>query len=433
MLLAYLNELGTFSQVFTAPHMCFRRYDRESLEVWKLIKADHDGDEHTFQSELEEDSSKRERVCQFFLDKKRRFDSGNNNSVEKLNRFIKAIEPVQDYLSITFEKWSPPQVVVIGGQSDGKSTLLEMLTGLPIFPTLNKRCTKMPIRVKLRNGEKVLPLVTMHNTRTGTSGTEKEVPIKELNNTVKELMDEALKEERSSNNAQEEVAEGEVQICAEHILELELTGPDYPALDFLDLPGIVSSPAELAMQTEKLVEKWIRKESDRSVYLVVVPASLSDSSASLALKMIGNLDKELNLGERCVGVITKCDRCPARDQRDVETYVEAMIKGTLQGDNSKLITNGFVAVMCKPAFNHDRKNWEDCTAEIQQRKDYEMAWWLYEALRNPTIRSIVETKQNGCDKLLNQVAELYNKYVRKTWVPQTLKKFNEKQAELHHK
>ena len=151
------------------------------------------------------------------LGQERRFDSGDNNSVEKLNRSIKAIEPVRP-LSITFEKWSPPQVVVIGGQSDGKSTLLEMLTGLPIFPTLNKRCTKMPIRVKLRNGEKKVPLVTMHNTRTGTSGTEEEVPIKKLNDTVKKLMEEALQEERSSNNAQEEVAEGEVQICASTFL-----------------------------------------------------------------------------------------------------------------------------------------------------------------------------------------------------------------------
>jgi hypothetical protein len=43
-----------------------------------------------------------------------------------------------------------PQVVVIGSENHGKSTLLERLIGFPIFPRHRTLCTRCPIRVKLR-------------------------------------------------------------------------------------------------------------------------------------------------------------------------------------------------------------------------------------------------------------------------------------------
>ena len=55
-------------------------------------------------------------------------------SVEALGRFLEAIDPIRDLLDTTLDGWEPPQVVVIGGQSDGKSTLLERITMLPVFP-----------------------------------------------------------------------------------------------------------------------------------------------------------------------------------------------------------------------------------------------------------------------------------------------------------
>ena len=41
---------------------------------------------------------------------------------------------------------------------------------------------------------------------------------------------------------------------------------------------------------------------------MVVPATLSDVAASLGIAMIKKLDNELNLKDRCIGVITKSDR-----------------------------------------------------------------------------------------------------------------------------
>ena len=44
-----------------------------------------------------------------------------------------------------------PQVIVVGGRSAGKSSLLESITKCPIFPRHEDFCTKMPIILKMKN------------------------------------------------------------------------------------------------------------------------------------------------------------------------------------------------------------------------------------------------------------------------------------------
>ena len=43
-----------------------------------------------------------------------------------------------------------PRVIVVGGKSAGKSSLLEMITKCPIFPRHSDFCTKMPIKLQLK-------------------------------------------------------------------------------------------------------------------------------------------------------------------------------------------------------------------------------------------------------------------------------------------
>jgi hypothetical protein len=49
----------------------------------------------------------------------------------QLSKFFAAIDPVRDMLNVTLDGWEPPQIVTVGGQSSGKSSLLERLTMLP--------------------------------------------------------------------------------------------------------------------------------------------------------------------------------------------------------------------------------------------------------------------------------------------------------------
>lgn len=72
----------------------------------------------------------------------------------------------------------PPQLVVIGGESSGKSSLLERITMMPIFPQDIERCTRVPVRVFMRRGviSKVAKLI-VRNLKTRAEVIEWFIPI----------------------------------------------------------------------------------------------------------------------------------------------------------------------------------------------------------------------------------------------------------------
>lgn len=68
-----------------------------------------------------------------------------NNSA--FGHFNAAIQKITAYLPLSL---SPlPKVIVIGGKSAGKSSLLESITKCPIFPRGSSLCTKRPIKLQL--------------------------------------------------------------------------------------------------------------------------------------------------------------------------------------------------------------------------------------------------------------------------------------------
>jgi hypothetical protein len=54
----------------------------------------------------------------------------------------------------------PPQIIVLGNEKSGKSTLLERLTMMPVFPKDEEICTRMAIQLRLRRGTPLAPLPT---------------------------------------------------------------------------------------------------------------------------------------------------------------------------------------------------------------------------------------------------------------------------------
>lgn len=73
----------------------------------------------------------------------------DSDSVRALNHIFKITDDLEDVLSEILEGWDSPQVVVIGRENTGKSTILERLCMLPMFPRDSKVCTRMAIRVKV--------------------------------------------------------------------------------------------------------------------------------------------------------------------------------------------------------------------------------------------------------------------------------------------
>ena len=84
------------------------------------------------------------------------FDLAGQSIVARLQNssfglFTACIADIKSYLPGVHFKL--PQVIVVGGKSAGKSSLLEMITKCPVFPRHTDFCTKVPIRLQLKRVE----------------------------------------------------------------------------------------------------------------------------------------------------------------------------------------------------------------------------------------------------------------------------------------
>jgi hypothetical protein len=184
-----------------------------------------------------------------------------------------------------------PQLVVVGNENAGKSTLLERLCMMPIFPHDEDICTRMRIQVRLRRGAAQAPRLEVFNLRTKKrEGAVKTVPTETANVDVREAMGRLLSQQQRCITG----------VTADHMLILHVQSPSVPTLDLVDLPGIMAiaasdEPADMPAQTKALVANHIDESKDYSVFLACVDASLppNQSEALKLLQQKNVLDKTI--------------------------------------------------------------------------------------------------------------------------------------------
>ena len=74
---------------------------------------------------------------------------GNGDSIRALNHIFKITDDLEDVLHELLDGWDFPEVVVIGRENTVKSTILERLYMLPMFPRDSEVCARMVIRVQV--------------------------------------------------------------------------------------------------------------------------------------------------------------------------------------------------------------------------------------------------------------------------------------------
>ncbi|CAK9113924.1 Dynactin subunit 1 (150 kDa dynein-associated polypeptide) (DAP-150) (DP-150) (p150-glued) [Durusdinium trenchii] len=241
-------------------------------------------------------------------------------SAERCAGFFDVIDPLKDLVAV--EQLTAPQVIMLGQESTGKSTLLERLTGLPIFPRNADLCTRALIKVRLRRGEtrKLKLLVQdMQSQEDEPSAFGEELELKDLGNAVMKEMTRQVRLEalRSESPAQSEkfyaqhVREDPLEpsdgLCTKKLLVVELISPKAPNLDVVDCPGLVAAaalgrPENVAASTAQLVRSYAKKHRHSALFVVAVKASEQPNN-SLAMRLV----QEVGL-ERCaLGVLTMTD------------------------------------------------------------------------------------------------------------------------------
>ncbi|XP_012415120.1 dynamin-1-like protein isoform X5 [Trichechus manatus latirostris] len=217
-----------------------------------------------------------------------------------------------------------PQIVVVGTQSSGKSSVLESLVGRDLLPRGTGIVTRRPLILQLvhvspedkrkTTGEENDP-ATWKNSRHLSKGVEAEEWGKFLH-TKNKLYTDFDEIRQEIENETERISGNNKGVSPEPI-HLKIFSPHVVNLTLVDLPGMTKvpvgdQPKDIELQIRELILRFI---SNPNSIILAVTAANTDMATSEALKISREVDPD---GRRTLAVITKLDLMDAgTDAMDV--------------------------------------------------------------------------------------------------------------------
>ncbi|KAI5190684.1 vacuolar protein sorting-associated protein 1 [Nematocida minor] len=226
--------------------------------------------------------------------------------IEKVNKLQELCIEIPNPINI-------PQIVVVGAQSSGKSSILENIVGAEILPRGTGMVTRRPLMIQIVSTEGATHCTFGHSPGRAFK--------------LHEVQEEITKET-------ERILDKKNDISAIPIV-LKIHKPNALPITLIDLPGVIKirsegQPEGIVKKVEEIVRSYI--QNNNTIILAVTPAT-TDIASSDALMLAKEVDPELT---RTLCVLTKVDLMdPGSDLVNV-----------LQG---KIVKNrlGFVPVICR--------------------------------------------------------------------------------------
>ncbi|KAI1814638.1 Dynamin central region-domain-containing protein [Poronia punctata] len=219
---------------------------------------------------------------------------------------LRVVNQLQDLVfnTIGSDSLDLPQIVVVGSQSAGKSSVLENIVGRDFLPRGSGIVTRRPLILQLINVEDDEPESDAHAAyRNPTQARRSEWA--EFHHIPGRRFTDFGDVKREIENETTRVAGTNKGITRQPI-NLKIYSPYVLNLTLVDLPGLTKvpigdQPADIEKQTRTLISEYIAKPN--SIILAVSPANV-DIVNSEALKLARHVDP---LGRRTIGVLTKVD------------------------------------------------------------------------------------------------------------------------------
>lgn len=228
-----------------------------------------------------------------------------------------------------------PQIVVVGDQSSGKSSVLEGLTRLP-FPRDSGLCTRFATQITFRRSTVKLISVAVIPGKDASPDHVDAVrgwKRKEIESLGGEQFAQILQEVQQlmGITSHDGSSSGSRKTFSSDVLAIEVSGPDEEHLTVIDVPGIFQRVTKDV--TTKEDKEFVREmvsgymKNPRSIMLTVVPSNV-DVATQLILEMAEEVDRE---GQRTLGVLTKPDLVDKGAEKSVIDMVEGRSHQLLLG------------------------------------------------------------------------------------------------------
>ncbi|KAH8805853.1 dynamin-1-like protein-like protein [Xylogone sp. PMI_703] len=198
-----------------------------------------------------------------------------------------------------------PQIVVVGSQSSGKSSVLENIVGRDFLPRGNGIVTRRPLVLQLinrpsenkTNGVKEIDGGTDSGANADEWGEFLHIPGQKFYDFNK-IRDEIVKETEAKTGRNAGISPAPIN--------LRIYSPNVLTLTLVDLPGLTKVPVgDQPRDIEKQIKEMVLKQiSKPNAIILAVTGANTDLANSDGLKLAREVDPE---GQRTIGVLTKVD------------------------------------------------------------------------------------------------------------------------------